>query len=102
MFTTDQVNNVSLLVYTMLVPSSWTLLVPPAPGTVLASSTERMLFVAWFTWLWASLVAQALKRLPATVGDPGSISRSGRSPGEGNGNPPQCSCLENPVDRGAW
>ena len=27
---------------------------------------------------------------------------SGRSPGEGNGNPLQCSCLENPVDRGAW
>ena len=37
-----------------------------------------------------------------TVGDPGSIPRSGRSPGEGNGNPLQYSCLENPMDRGAW
>ena len=36
------------------------------------------------------------------VGDPGSISGSGRSLGEGNGNTLQYSCVENPVDRGAW
>ena len=36
------------------------------------------------------------------AGDPGSIPGLGRSPGEGNGNPLQYSCLENPVDRGAW
>ena len=36
------------------------------------------------------------------VGDPGSIPGSGRSPGEGNGNPLQYSCLENPVDREVW
>ena len=36
------------------------------------------------------------------AGDPGSITGSGRSPGEGNGNPLQCSCLENPMDGGAW
>ena len=36
------------------------------------------------------------------AGDLGSILGSGRSPGEGNGNPLQCSCLENPMDRGAW
>jgi len=35
-------------------------------------------------------------------GDPGSIPGSGRSPGEGNGNPLQYHCLENPMDRGAW
>ena len=35
------------------------------------------------------------------AGDPGSISGLGRSPGEGNGNPLQYSCLENPMDRGA-
>ena len=34
--------------------------------------------------------------------DPGSIPGSGRSPGEGNSNPLQYSCLENPMDRGAW
>ena len=36
------------------------------------------------------------------AGDPSSIPGSGRSPGEGNGNPLQYSCLENPMDRGAW
>ena len=36
------------------------------------------------------------------AGDLGSIPGSGRSPGKGNGNPPQYSCLENPMDRGAW
>ena len=36
------------------------------------------------------------------VGDPCSIPGSGRSPGEGNGYPLQCSCLENSTDRGAW
>ena len=36
------------------------------------------------------------------AGDPGSIPGSGRSPGEGNGNLLQYSCLENPMDRGAW
>ena len=36
------------------------------------------------------------------AGDPGSAPRSGRSPGEGNGNPLQYSYLENPMDRGTW
>ena len=36
------------------------------------------------------------------VGDPGSIPGTGRSPGEGNGNPLQYSCLGNPMDGGVW
>ena len=36
------------------------------------------------------------------VGDPGSVPGLGRSPGEGNGNPLQYFCLENPMDGGAW
>ena len=47
-------------------------------------------------------LAQTLKNLLANAGEPGSISGLGRSPGEGNGNQPQYSCLENPMDRGAW
>ena len=43
-----------------------------------------------------------VKNPPANAGDTGSIPGSGRSPGEGNGNPLQNSCLENPMDRGAW
>ena len=42
------------------------------------------------------------KESACKVGDMGSIPRSGRSPGEGNGNSLQDSCLENPIDRGAW
>ena len=43
-----------------------------------------------------------VKNLPANAGEVGSVSGSGRSPGEGNGNPLQYSCLENPMDGGAW
>ena len=41
------------------------------------------------------------KESACNAGDPGSIPGWGRSPGEGNGNPFQCSCLENPMDREA-
>ena len=46
-----------------------------------------------------------VENLPANAGDlrdKGSIPRSGRSPGGRHGNPLQNSCLENPMDRGAW
>ena len=43
-----------------------------------------------------------VKTLPANAGDTSSVSESGRSPGEGNDNPLQYSCLENPMGRGAW
>ena len=49
-----------------------------------------------------SLVVQTVKASAYNAGDPGSIPGSGRSPGEGNGNPLQYSCLENPMDGGAW
>ena len=42
------------------------------------------------------------KESACNAGDSGSIPGSGRSPGEGNGNPLQYSCLENPMNRGAW
>ena len=42
------------------------------------------------------------KASACNAGDPSSITGSGRSPGEGNGNPLQYSCLENPMDGGAW
>ena len=42
-----------------------------------------------------------VKNPPANAGDVGSIPGSGRSPGEGNGDPLHCSCLENPIGRGA-
>ena len=48
----------------------------------------------------ASLVAQTVKAPVCNEGDPGSIPGSGRSPGQGNGNPLQYSCLENSMDGG--
>ena len=50
-------------------------------------------------------LSSVVKNPPANAGDTrdaGSIPGSGRYPGEGNGNPPQSSCLGNHVDRGAW
>ena len=43
-----------------------------------------------------------VKNLPANVGDRGPIPGSGRSPGKGNSNPLQYSCLGNPMDKGVW
>ena len=62
-------------------------------------------FMDYLWQLWASQVLLLVKNSPANSGDTrdsGSIPGLGRSPGEGNGNPFQCSCLENPKDRGAW
>ena len=53
-------------------------------------------------WFLTSLVAQTVKASAYNTGDLGSIPGLGRSPGEGNSNPLQYSCLENPMDRGAW
>ena len=47
-------------------------------------------------------MAQMVKNLPAMWKTMSSIPGSGRSPGEGNGNPLQYSCLENSMDSGAW
>ena len=60
--------------------------------SVYASSQARL----------TSLVAQMVLASVYNEGDPGSIPGSGRSPGEGNGNPLQYSCLVNPMDGGAW
>ena len=62
-----------------------------------------------FTWDQTMVVNQTYfpggsdgKASVYNVGDPGLIPGLGRSPGEGNGNPLQYSCLENPMDRGDW
>ena len=64
-----------------------------------------------FPWLWRSdyqalwMMVLVVKNLPDNAGDTralGSIPGSGRSPGGGSGNPLPCSCLGNPMDRGAW
>ena len=55
--------------------------------------------------VWGFQVVLEVKNPPSNAGeirDMGSVPGSGRFPGEEHGNPLQCSCLENPMDRGAW
>ena len=66
----------------------------------LLHSTPQILLE--FGKYYSSLVAQIVKVSAYNAGDPGSIPGSERSPEEGNGTPLQYSCLENPMDGGAW
>ena len=50
---------------------------------------------------WIFPIGLVVKNPPCNTRDMGLIPGPGRSPAEGNGNPPQCSCLGNPTDRGA-
>ena len=64
-----------------------------------------VLLLTSFFFFRASQAVLVVKTLPAAGGDvrdAGSIPGSGRSPGGGHGHPLQCSCPENPMDRGAW
>ena len=76
-----------------------------ACGHRVSHMTERLSLVSLWASLYpvlrTSLVAQTVKRL-AVMRERGSFPGSGRSPGEGNGNPLQYSCLENPMGGGAW
>ena len=51
---------------------------------------------------WGFLGGSVVKIRPANAGDTGLIPGLGRSPGEGNGNPFQCSCLGNSMNRASW
>ena len=63
---------------------------------------EVTLLVLVKTFLLGFPGGSVVRNPPANVGDAGSIPGLRRCPGEGNGNPLQYSCLENPMDRGAW
>ena len=62
----------------------------------------KMYLVSIYTCLWGFPGGSEVKASASDAGDLGLIPGSGRSPGEGNGNPLQYSCLENPMDRGPW
>ena len=59
-------------------------------------------FIFWGSKITGFPGGSEVKASAWNAGDPGSIPGSGRSPGEGNGNSLQYSCLENPMDGGAW
>ena len=63
---------------------------------------ESVVSLLWYIDGREGLGGSEVKASASNAGDPGSIHGLGRSPGEGNGNPLQYSCLENPTDRGAW
>ena len=72
-------------------------------GSQKSDTTERLTHNTQQRMLLNGLqMVQLVKNPPANAGDAGSIPGSGRSPGEGNGNPLQYSCLENSMDREAW
>ena len=72
------------------------------PGSILG--LEDPLEKGWATYssILGLPCGSAGKESTCNAGDLGSIPGLGRSPGAGNGNPLQCSCLGNPMDRGAW
>ena len=94
-----------LLIWYVCLESSHMVLI----GVSLVQWKFTFLYVFWpYGFLFmncclrASLLAQNGKESACNARDPGSIPGWGRSPGEGNGNPLQYSCLENSMDRGAW
>ena len=74
------------------------------PGFVSSFLTVRQAFVSFATVYHFNGFpgGSVVKNPPANAGDVGSVPGLGRSPGEGNGNPLQYSCLGNPMDKGAW
>ena len=70
------------------------------PSTSASFSECQQVVAVIGTWGYPS--GSSVKNAPANVGDMGLIPGLGRSPGEGNGNPLQRSCLENTMGRGAW
>ena len=75
----------------------------PADSRFPISSSVK--FRMYLLYIGASQVVLVVKNTPGNAGnvrDSGSIPGSGRSPGGGHGNRLQCSCLENPMDRGVW
>ena len=61
---------------------------------------NKMIYIYRYTLCFSG--GAVVKTPPANAGNAGLIPGSGRSPGVGNDNPLQNSCLENPMDRGAW
>ena len=68
----------------------------------LAAHYSYLIAFVWISLIiiWGFPGSSVVKNPPANVGNAGSIPGLGRAPGEGNGNPLQYSCLENPMDRG--
>ena len=73
-------------------------------GIIILSQTEKDKYymISLICEIWDFPSGSDGKASAYNAGDSGSIPGSGRSPGEGNGNPLKYSCLENPMDGGNW
>ena len=71
-------------------------------GVAEADTTERLSHSTHANYLLGFPCSSVSREAACSTGDMGSIPVLERSPGEGNGNPLQYSCLENPMDRGTW
>ena len=84
----------------------WKCLIHPRfqkQSTKVNSLSNRILITCYGREIiYSFLGGSGVQNPPANAGDMGSIPGLGRSAGEGNGSQLQCSCLENPMDRGAW
>ena len=69
---------------------------------IILEASEPSPFGVLWRLTWGFPGGSEVKESAWNAGDLGSIPRSGRSPGEGNGNPLQYSCLMNPMEGGAW
>ena len=75
---------------------------PVHPPIKQATPTKKCKLKVTYHIHWGFPGGLVSKESACNVGDPGSIRGSGRSPGEGIGNLLQYSCIENPMDKGAW
>ena len=68
----------------------------------MSGSRENFKIVELTAFFMMTVTGSVVKNPPANTGDSGLITELGRSPGKGNVNPLQYSCLRNPMNRGAW
>ena len=94
---TANVLNLAIDFYKIII-AQWNI----CPSILFSFSSKKKRDTVGYMVNWASQVALVVKNMTANAGKGDSVPRSRRSPGEGNGNPLQYSCPENPMDRRAW
>ena len=82
--------------------SGWIFYKVGTSGTFKLANSGILKPYLWKVFSWGLPGGSDSKEFACNIEEPGSIPGWERSPGEGHGNPLQYSCLENPVDRGAW
>ena len=90
------------LVFTLSLPTPSALAILTSMPQLWCPEMSTFTIQSDLLWNWGFPGDSVIKNPPANAGDARLIPGSGRSPGEGNGNPLQYSCLGNSIDRGTW